>query len=93
MEKHFLGYRSARKIDRQKVNRRNGALIARYYYLSEMKRLRFDDVISKLTTTFFLSDAYVLRVLSNSNDKFVEMSTNRPEKDYFKAHWPEYDWS
>lgn len=93
MKRHFLGYRIARRIDTQKVRKRNSALTARYYYLSELKRLRFDDVVARLTATFFLSDATVLRILNDSNDEFTTMCEERPGREYLKANWPEFDWN
>lgn len=93
MEKHFLGYRMIKRKDTQYTNRRNSALIARYYYLSEIKRLRFDDVITRLSLTFFLSDTYVMRILRDSSDSFNEMLGERPGKEALKSNWPEYEWS
>ena len=69
MEKHYLGYRRTVTIDKH-YTQRNTILIARYYYMSELKRLRFDDVVQRLSATFFISEYYVMRLLGSLSDKF-----------------------
>ena len=92
MERRFLGYRiaSTNTISREQ---RNELLIARYYYMSELKRLRFDDVVFRLSSTFFISDIYVVRLLSALSEQFDLMKAERPTRESLRAKWPEWDWN
>ena len=46
------------------INERDRRLFERFYYWSEVKRLRFDDTIRKLSTEeFFLAEATTLRIV------------------------------
>ena len=46
------------------INERDRRLFERFYYWSEVKRLRFDDTIRKLSTEeFFLAEATTLRII------------------------------
>ena len=93
MEKYFLGYRRARHVESQYTERRNSALISRYYYLSEIKRLRFDDVTSRLAATFFLSEGYIMTLLGQSAADFAAICNSRPTRESLRAEWPEFDWN
>jgi len=92
MEKHYLGYQrgGTKAIS---INQRNELLIARYYYMSELKRLRFDDVTNRLSATFFISDFYIMRLLGSLSDQFDQIKAEHPSREILKAKWPEWDWS
>ena len=92
MEKHFLGYRRGETAE-QSTQHRNEILIARYYYMSELKRLRFDDVVFRLSSTFFISDIYVMRLLSALSEQFDQIKAEHPKREDLRAKWPEWDWS
>ena len=50
--------------NKQLIDERDKKLFERFYYLSEVQRLRFDDVIHKLSTEeFFLCEATTLRII------------------------------
>ena len=50
--------------DKQLIEQRNEMLLERYYYWTEVKRLRFDDVIKKLSEEeFFLSESRVMQLI------------------------------
>lgn len=93
MERHFLGYKKPHKAGNQYTDIRNAALIVRYYYLSEIKRLRFDDVVSRLSATFFLSEGYIVQLLSNSEEEFRKVCEDKPTRELLRGKWPEMDWS
>jgi len=92
MEKHYLGYRRAGKHTTQYTTLRNSALIARYYYLSEIRRIRFDDTTGRLSATFFISEAYVMKILGDSICQFDKLKQQSPTRDQLRQMWPEYDW-
>ena len=46
------------------IKRRNEALVRRYYYLTEVQRLRFDDTVRLLAESeFFLSEQRVMAII------------------------------
>jgi len=92
MEKHFLGYRRGETAE-QSTQHRNEILIARYYYMSEIKRIRFDDIVLRLSKTFFLSEVYVMRLLGELFDQFDKIKAEHPTREFLKSKWPEWDWS
>ena len=50
--------------NKELINERDRKLFERFYYWSEVKRLRFDDTIRKLSTEeFFLAEATTLRIV------------------------------
>ena len=54
----------AKGRNKQLIDERDKKLFERFYYWSEVQRLRFDDVIHKLSTEeFFLCEATTLRML------------------------------
>lgn len=56
-----------RKRDSRLVEKRNQKLCARYYYWTEVQRLRSDDAIHQLSEEeFFISEATVLSILKRA---------------------------
>ena len=54
----------AKGRNKQLIDERDKKLFERFYYWSEVQRLRFDDVIRKLSEEeFFLSEATTLRII------------------------------
>jgi hypothetical protein len=49
--------------NRALVSKRNKALLERYYYWTNEKRVRFDDVLGKLSEEFFLSEDRIVDIL------------------------------
>jgi hypothetical protein len=50
--------------DKQLIAERNEMLLQRYYYWTEVKRLRFDDTIAKLSREeFFISESRIMQVI------------------------------
>ena len=53
-----------RKRDQRLLEKRNAKIAARYYYWTEIMRLRSDDAIKQLSEEeFFLSEATILLIL------------------------------
>lgn len=53
-----------RKRNSRLIAKRNKKLCARYYYWTEVQRLRFDDAIHQLSEEeFFLSEATIISIL------------------------------
>ena len=53
-----------RQRDQRLIEKRNAKIAARYYYWTEVMRLRSDDAIHQLSEEeFFLSEATILQIL------------------------------
>lgn len=54
----------SRGRDKHLINERDRKLFERYYYWTEVKRLRFDDTIRKLSSEeFFISEGRVMQII------------------------------
>ena len=61
------------KTSRQEhVYRRNRELIARYYYWTEIRRRRFDDVMRILSEEFHVEDRTISNALLDFGGRFVQ---------------------
>lgn len=61
------------------VTKRDELLMIRYFYYTEVKRLRFDDVLKVISEEeFFIETQTVLNRLTCLNDRMKEWFTNRP---------------
>ena len=50
--------------NRRLIERRNRKIVQRYYYWTEIKRLRFDDAVKKLSEEeFFLSENVIWYII------------------------------
>lgn len=54
----------SRGRDKHLIDERDRKLFERYYYWTEVKRLRFDDTIRKLSSEeFFISEGRVMQII------------------------------
>lgn len=95
MSKKLLGYEMDRKgkkrgRSQELICSRNECLVARYYFLSEIKRLRFDDVIARLSCAFFISHSQVMSVITKNNNLFEELKGSTCRQ--ISKRWPDYNW-
>lgn len=96
MSKKLIGYEMNRKHSKKRgrsqelITLRNECLVARYYYLSEIKRLRYDDAISRLSASFFISCYQVQAVTMSNNHLFEELRGTTVKQ--IAKRWPEYNW-
>lgn len=57
------------------ISRRDEALIRRYYYWTELQRLRFDDTLKILSEKeFFISEERVMAIIRENYDKVKDIS-------------------
>jgi hypothetical protein len=57
--------------NRNLVDRRDEKLLARYYYWTEVERIRFDDALRVLSEEeFFLSEERIMRIVRDKYDSF-----------------------
>lgn len=53
--------------NRRLIERRDAQVASRYYYWTEVQRLRFDDAIRQLSENeFFLSESRIIQILKKS---------------------------
>ena len=53
--------------NRELIERRNAQIVSRYYYWTEVQRLRFDDAVRQLSENeFFLSESRIIQILTNA---------------------------
>ena len=58
----------AKGRDKQLISRRNRKLCDRYYFWTEVKRLRFDDALRLLSREeFFISEERILSIIRQSS--------------------------
>ena len=78
---------------RLRVNDRNRVLIARYYYWTEIRRRRFDDVMRILSTEeFFVEDRTISNALLDYGDYLDELYRTRKEPRELKKEYPSWCW-
>lgn len=78
---------------RIRLSYRNRALIARYYYWTEIRRRRFDDVIRILSEQeFFVEDRTISNTLLDLDDYLNELYKNKKEARELKREFPSWCW-
>lgn len=78
---------------RVRLGYRNRAMIARYYYWTEIRRRRFDDVIHILSDQeFFVEDRTISNTLLDLNDYLNELYKMKKEARELKKEFPSWNW-
>lgn len=63
------------------IQRRNEYLIKRYYFWYELQRLRFEDVIERLSENeVFLEEEYILRLIRDNSHLLKEIKQKKPSE-------------
>lgn len=76
------------------ISRRNQCLIARFYYWSEIRRLRFDDTIYKLQEEeFFIKKRNIINILKSFGWYLDILVTKCPEAKQLKKDYPGFNWN
>lgn len=71
---------------------RNRALAARYYYWSEIRRIRFDDVLDILEhQEFFLKSSYIIQIIRAQSDYIDHLQKNKITKQVLRKHYPGFN--
>jgi hypothetical protein len=84
---------SASKTSRQEhVYKRNRELIARYYYWTEIRRRRFDDVMRILSEEFHVEDRTVSNALLDFGDYLAGLYKGKKDVREFKREYPGRNW-
>lgn len=78
---------------RERLDRRNRIMTARYYYWTEIKRRRFDDVLKILADReFFIEERTVSNVLVETQDYFNSLLREEADGRSLRRLYPGFDW-
>lgn len=78
---------------RERLDRRNEIMTARYYYWTEIKRRRFDDVLKILADReFFIDERTVSNVLVETQGQFNGLVREEADSRRLRGLYPGWDW-
>lgn len=79
---------------KDRLDKRNRTLVARYYYWTEMKRRRFDDVMKILADyEFFVEDRTIQNALVDYDDLYRELLTKHYSSRKLAKLYPGFAWT
>ena len=79
---------------RDRLDKRNRLLTARYYYWTEVKRRRFDDVLKILSDQeFFVEERTISNTLIAMDDLYNDLLNQKLSLRKLKSMYPGFDWS
>lgn len=79
---------------RDRLEKRNRIMTARYYYWTEIKRRRFDDVLGILSDNeFFVEERTISNTLLEQDDFYNELLRSKASARKLKAMFPGFDWN
>ena len=80
-----------------RMEARNDVLVARYFYWTEIRRRRFDDVISILENNeFFVEYQTIAKTVAAYDAYYVFFKGMLPggaAKKYLRKHYPSWNWN
>lgn len=78
---------------RMRVDVRNRVMIARYYYWTEIRRRRFDDVMAILSQDeFFVEERTISNALLDLSDYLSELYQTKASSRILKRTYPSWCW-
>lgn len=76
-----------------RIDKRNRTLVARYYYWTELKRRRFDDVVKILSDyEFFVEDRTISNAIVDYNDFYKSLLQGKATGRKLSHMFPGFDW-
>lgn len=79
---------------KDRLKKRNRILAARYYYWTELKRRRFDDVLKILSDSeFFVEERTISNTLVEQDDFYHQLLKDKASCRKLKNMFPGFDWS
>lgn len=77
-----------------RIDKRNRVLVARYYYWTELKRVRFDDTLNILSDNeFFVENRTITNALVDYDSFYNKLIKDNATSRYLKKLFPGFDWS
>ncbi|MCM1151161.1 MAG: hypothetical protein NC209_05695 [Alistipes sp.] len=78
---------------RERLQKRNRVVAARYYYWTELHRRREDDTRRSLCDNeFFVGERTVVNALADQDDYLAELIRNRTSRRELQRTYPGFDW-
>lgn len=78
---------------RERLDRRNEIMTARYYYWTEIKRRRFDDVVKILADReFFIEERTVSSILVETQGLFNSLVREEADARRLRSLYPGWEW-
>lgn len=78
---------------RLRVNDRNRTMIARYYYWTEIRRRRFDDVMHILSKQeFFVEERTISNAILDLNEYLNELYRTKKDTKELRKEYPSWNW-
>lgn len=76
-----------------RLAKRNRTIVARYYYWTEIKRRRFDDVMKILSDyEFFVGERTIQNALVDQDELLHSLLEQRPTKQKLAKQFPGFEW-
>lgn len=77
-----------------RIDKRNRVMTARYYYHTEIRRIRFDDAIKTLSDCeFFLEERTITNALLACDDYYNELLREKTSVKKLQRIYSGFDWS
>lgn len=81
-------------LRRERIDKRNRTIVARYYYWTELKRRRFDDVLQMMSDNeFFVEERTISNALLNNDELLHQMMSESWTAAKLRGEYPGWDWN
>lgn len=74
------------------LQRRNEAIVARYYYHNVVKRISYADTLATLVLEFWLTGYTISKVLEKRMEEVKQLRKDKPNKLALKKQFPMLPW-
>ncbi|MBU1373841.1 MAG: hypothetical protein KJ712_06405 [Bacteroidetes bacterium] len=75
------------------IDKRDEALIFRYYYHAEIKRTRYDDCLTNLEKEFFITAGVITQRITLNVDTLKKIVAQKASAYQLKKKFPHFDWN
>lgn len=76
------------------IAKRDRALVARYYFWTEIKRRRFDDTLAILQNQeFFISERRIENIIRESGEYLDRLLFEKTPANDLRREYPSFNWS
>lgn len=79
---------------RERIDERNRLLVLRYYYWTEIRRMRFDDVVRILSDKeFFIDERTIQQVIMQNANVYKSLLTGELTVNALRREFPSWNWT
>ncbi len=75
------------------IQRRNAALLHRYFWYDKDKKLSYEFIIKKLSEEVFLAQYTIIEILTCNVSMLSELRKTKPSLSHLKKEFPQYTWN